>query len=278
MACMEKAYSERKTVRSVVAFLDILGFSEEIKKKCPGECDENLESFYDAFTKTQKGAFSPKCFDDMPMCYKTFSDNIVLGIPLSDPINNIGAILISTAAFQFYLAVGGFFVRGGITEGLYFMDENVVYGPALIEAHELESKLAMYPRVVLGDSFKQLTKEHGMGEPGCILGDYIIKSADGAWFVNYLITCVDPETPHEPNIQQLVCHAETLKEKLREYENKPRVHDKYIWSAHYHNWFCRERGLFDRHPDLRILPDEFGLSFEVPIVTENVPPTDYGSN
>jgi hypothetical protein len=49
---------------------------------------------------------------------------------------------------QISLIQRGISVRGAISSGKLFHNEAIVFGPALVEAVELE-KLAMYPRVIL---------------------------------------------------------------------------------------------------------------------------------
>lgn len=43
----------------------------------------------------------------------------------------------------------GFFFRGGVTIGDLFHDGHIVFGPALNQAYDLESKKAVYPRAIL---------------------------------------------------------------------------------------------------------------------------------
>jgi hypothetical protein len=47
------------------------------------------------------------------------------------------------------LAVSGFWIRGAVTVGLIHHDEHIVFGPALNRAYELESKVAIYPRILI---------------------------------------------------------------------------------------------------------------------------------
>ena len=43
----------------------------------------------------------------------------------------------------------GYLFRGGITVGDIVHDDECVFGPGLVRAYELESKVAQYPRFVL---------------------------------------------------------------------------------------------------------------------------------
>ena len=53
------------------------------------------------------------------------------------------------------LAFLGVFFRGAIARGGLYHDDNMCFGPALIEAYELESKNAIYPRVILDNKLIQ---------------------------------------------------------------------------------------------------------------------------
>jgi hypothetical protein len=95
----------------------------------------------------------------------TFSDHIVVSWPLDalgksdgkpDGLDasavafflssNLARLLSSIAAAALRL---GFLVRGGATIGKLYHSQGVVFGPALVEAFELESQTAIYPRIVL---------------------------------------------------------------------------------------------------------------------------------
>lgn len=45
----------------------------------------------------------------------------------------------------------GIFTRGAITIGLYYSDENIIFSGGLVEAYNLESKVAKYPRIIVSD-------------------------------------------------------------------------------------------------------------------------------
>lgn len=47
------------------------------------------------------------------------------------------------------LACLGIFIRGGVSIGLAHHDEFNAFGPAMVDAYELELKMAKYPRIIL---------------------------------------------------------------------------------------------------------------------------------
>lgn len=58
------------------------------------------------------------------------------------------------------MALQGFFIRGGLSVGTLFVDDNCVYGEALIDAYELESKVAVNPIVILCENTMKLVDHH----------------------------------------------------------------------------------------------------------------------
>ncbi len=87
-------------------------------------------------------------------------------MPLSDDdkVIQVDGILSSVPAIAgsfLTLMISGTIFRGGLEIGLACeIGSKEIYGPALLKAHDLESKIAKYPRVVIGDElvhFLQLT-------------------------------------------------------------------------------------------------------------------------
>ena len=92
------------------------------------------------------------------MQVRAFTDNLVIGLTIPEPIRGYdrewGETCIQTVVFyvafiQAELARHGYLIRGAITVGDLYIDEDMVFGPALIEAYDAESKLAIFPRVIL---------------------------------------------------------------------------------------------------------------------------------
>lgn len=77
----------------------------------------------------------------------TFSDNVVL----SHDIDEAGTLVARLALMQLVAAGAGFWIRGGITAGKIIHKQTCVFGPALNRAYELESKIAIYPRIVVDE-------------------------------------------------------------------------------------------------------------------------------
>ena len=114
----------------------------------------------------------------------TFSDHIVISYRIggeglvTDIVSGAfaaGRLIAELAATAFPL---GLMIRGGATLGQLHHRDGVVLGEALVEAYELESQLANYPRVLLSKSLYSQLKE-GMD------WDFLLTDLDGLPHLNY---------------------------------------------------------------------------------------------
>lgn len=101
-----------------------------------------------------------------PLGSHMFSDFVALFLSLRDDINKFpmgGVYSALTSAASTFLAMlaGSHVVRGGIDIGIGVeVSEGEIYGPALSRAYELESRIALYPRIILGDEIVKYIQIH----------------------------------------------------------------------------------------------------------------------
>jgi hypothetical protein len=76
----------------------------------------------------------------------TFSDNVVVSQRIGFDSE---LFLLLVGMMQVAAAREGFWIRGGVTIGDLVHDKDVVFGPGLNRAYELESTVAVKPRIVL---------------------------------------------------------------------------------------------------------------------------------
>ena len=132
--------------------------------------------------------------------------------------------------------------RGGITFGDVYYDknENIVFGPAIVEAYELESIYSKNPRVLIQDNLaikileyhndtknKLKSKENVCPGISSINGKIINKDfEDGKYYINYFnnIDC-DEEKLKEFILEQL--------EKAKK-NNDIKIMKKYLWLSEYY--------------------------------------------
>lgn len=112
-----------------------------------------------------------------------FSDSIVVSYSLAER-GAVFDMLYDIYLLQIQLIQRGFLVRGAISVGELFHDEHVVFGPALVEAAELE-KLAMYPRVILGQEILQQGSVDMHGDPDRTVASLVKLDLDGMYYIDY---------------------------------------------------------------------------------------------
>jgi hypothetical protein len=177
---------------------------------------------------------------------QAFTDNIVIGCPLSlddDGEAELGALVLSLRWYQLERVNRGFFVRGGIAVGELYVDEDIVFGDALIEAHRIESEVACDPRIVLSETIGPYLLRHAQSYSGPQEFPYnqtLLVDADGQLFVNYLGATFD-EDPDGPDLSAIKAHRESVTSMLDVHKASPAIWAKYAWAANYHNFICDEQ-------------------------------------
>ena len=178
--------SELKTSEYVVAFIDILGASAMIKDK-PDETlnivhkryEQSIEFYEQAFGKLKSA-----------LNVRIFSDNIVLFCDCKKipAIEALKIITMLTSIIQINFLNDDILLRGGITKGDFFADDIMIWGNALVKAYDIESNIAIYPRIVIdpdliADTKLFLTQDEKTAK---FKKEYISQDRDGLCFVNYL--------------------------------------------------------------------------------------------
>ena len=181
----------------VVAFLDILGWKTAIEKsqydaeyiKDLGVSLQILESQCVA-TNKMRGFVEDLGNQTLPGDPRLtqFSDCLVLSA--SPDYSGIGFMVSSIKFICSSFLQRGLLIRGGIVLGDMYHRDNSLFGPALVEAHRLESKEAKVPRIILQ---KELADSLGKGDKylnkdGSLIGYAKTwrKSEDGWSFFDYL--------------------------------------------------------------------------------------------
>jgi hypothetical protein len=126
----------------MVAFCDVLGWRDQIKRA--GTDANKIGTLRRQILLIQRKIGGIK--GDLGLRFSSFSDNIVLSGPPSYLM--LAAFKMILSDYQWCSAVLGFLTRGAVTIGSICHDGQVVFGPALNRAYELESQIAKYPRII----------------------------------------------------------------------------------------------------------------------------------
>lgn len=188
------------------AFIDLLGFAE-------------ASTGGDAFTRAKVLAFllsiSSMCgeFDfqsktlengttiQIRPTISTFSDHIVISYPLKRIATSLGSddsqaalhVLLGFSEMVESIAAAalsiGFLIRGGATIGNLYHSGGIVFGEAMVEAYHLESRTAIYPRVVLSQKVCSLADWLKWGKMN------LRRGSDGLYYFNYYRNLVFRSSP-----------------------------------------------------------------------------------
>lgn len=249
---IKKAYEDTPPTLSpsFVGFADILGFSSRTKESIKSseskgneflnEIRTTLNNAYDRIRTGSKISQPPTQHEQWSL--KVFTDNIVIGYPNQNPAENrLSRLLSIIAEYQLSLAIDGFLIRGGIAHGLHYMDDDIAFGDALIEA-ATKDKSDSPPRILLAESVKNLIFNGlEMKETNPTLKDLLLQdNTDDSIFINYLHLASSPFPGVPPSLTDFENHKKTitkgLNRKPEAEAEEEKIKTKFEWAASYHNF------------------------------------------
>jgi hypothetical protein len=248
---------------SIVAFIDILGFSHMSTSQATMEesqrvLDRIATAIEDSREFVRKPLAGNMTSADSRWATKFFSDNLAFGYPFDDATGHAATawfIIRSAQRYQLKMNINGFFVRGALTQGPVCLTDEIIFGSALIECYQLESKASIVPRIVLAEPLQQLVMD-SWRESGSSLepefDEAICRDVDGWWFVNYLQATVDSGRVQWELVEQ---HKASVLESLS-HTTRHDVLPKFGWACRYHNVFCHwhrnDAGYLDKYRISRV--------------------------
>lgn len=208
----------------LISYLDVLGMKDLLNEsgEDANKVAEVLGHFRDFSTP----------MDDQKKLWKSafvnFSDLGLRILPILTDANlkyQLGCFfheVMDLGYIQVNLVNRGILVRGGLTLGYLCHKKGLVFGPGLVEAHHLESKLAQFPRIIVSDTAIEALKEapvlRGEGnsfqEEMSYLKKFLRKDEDGLWFLDYL-AIIRSERDTDQQYAQFLERHKALIEKQR---------------------------------------------------------------
>lgn len=163
---------------------------------------------------------------------RIFSDNILIceEIDEKNPEIAIYEVLSVIEKIEFeQFKIGALFLRGSfVVDNLHF-GENFVYGQALLKAYELESKTAIYPRVIVDDSvFKNIKIEN----------TFISLDDDNVYFYDYLQAYITKN--RDSSFDKLSMLSGNILVNLQSKNITESVSKKMAWLINYFNNTCEK--------------------------------------
>jgi hypothetical protein len=236
--------------KTLLTYLDIMGFKKLIDDSRRDA--SNVDLIIDILKKTQKRAAityprfvsSRATVDAMKL--RNFSDLILRVTPIGvSPISlkraiEMECLILTSIQCELFLE-SGILLRGAMyVDDLYFEDD-IVFGPALVNAYQLEDKVAVFPRIIIDPKSCLLHAEEPLLPT---IGEFIQRGDDGVYFIDYLHSFyknmfVLSEFKGTES-QSLAIHKRQVETKLKELAGTDdRLKQKGVWLALYHNSVLR---------------------------------------
>lgn len=239
----------------LVTFFDILGFRNLLQTKSSAEISE----FLSIFRQVSEG-------DDIVPA--TRSDERRLHSEVKAEIMSDAIVRVRTIETQYYVGAlywelldllhiqidclnADILVRGAMTIGHMHVGTNLdgpIFGPALVQAYEMEGKEVIYPRIVVHEDViarhrrdeRLRREEHSLKEEEDYLSDILIEDEAGLHSIDYLrgiLIAFEPD--YEDWLAFLGEHKQLIETRLSEAANAS-VRRKISWMKIYHNRVVRE--------------------------------------
>jgi len=246
----------------IVSFIDILGFKEFLQ-------NSSAQAVYDVMDKLKRSTkpvdtLEPRSSDEFRLYSIVYAHSISDAVVRVRPYQTqqrdgaFRAEIYDLMLSQVDLVSQGIFIRAGLSVGKAYVGlggEGPVFGPAMAKAYDIESNVAIFPRVVVDDHAllefrkdEQLRSEYASYEEEKEwLDKVLIKGEDGSRYVDYVRGCRSEMEMVSGYLDFLNTHAENIFRYSSNAKDE-RVKRKYEWLKIYHNTCVKE--LFEEVDDL----------------------------
>lgn len=222
--------------RSIVSYLDILGFRELVRSKSAGDISRILRILAQSVRPDPNSKFTK-------IEFTKFSDTVIRSIPAQKRYpENLIFELRSLIYAQMALIPLGVPIRGTVTIGDIVQSWGIVYGPAVVRAYDLERQAAGPPRIIIDaailDQFRHVLEEEEFRSEF----EFLIKEDGSVFYLDYLRACErELNVPEQEYPIFLTLHRDFVRSGLKAHADNPSVLSKYVWLKEYHERSLRER-------------------------------------
>lgn len=233
--------------KHLIVYIDILGFSNSVqdneKKYELLNLVHSWKSHEKQYNKCDIKIKKTPIGEEITIPYvsSAFSDHIVISYPLEIlAASNVDL----TIAFEFLCRAAssiiitalqaGLLTRGAITMGELHHEEGTILGKGLLEAHYLESEIAIYPRILISEKILSIfppNRTHA----------HISKDLDGMYYLDNLNTAImshfQPGNDYASNIENCIADIKKIiKDNIQRFSNdesKIKALAKWKWFERY---------------------------------------------
>jgi hypothetical protein len=257
----------------IVLFLDILGFKKIIEKTVSNsdkvEVEVVKETFFLIQTIKEMVEDAHGNSKKSSRMISQFSDSIIVSFNVTD-LKEIPRLFYDLLRLISKLVARGMLCRGAISYGLLYHKDNLIFGPALVDAYETESQGSIYPRVILDKTVLDVMRMNYSLEAThkyrliifeANVQSYLKVDTDDKFYLDYFSGLAmffenDQLLDVYKNLRQMIIKG--LKNK------SPNINIKFGWMRNKFNKIPvffedldRDEDLFFKRPDVKNLYDNF---------------------
>lgn len=171
--------------KRVIIYIDLLGFKDFIEYTVRTSLNhgEKIQSAY-GFFSFLKDLLKIESSPTPKKQVTHFSDLIVISFP-ADDFEAFYGELFDLLIICSNCITHGFLVRGSVVYGQLVHTEDIIFGPGLVEAYEIEKSRAIYPRILI-----EKTIIHDLIESNksvLDIFDIISVDEDGEYYLDYFV-------------------------------------------------------------------------------------------
>jgi hypothetical protein len=240
-----------KYEQRVVAFIDILGFKSLLNETVDGKGNDQEEkidtviSAYEAIRDIWNLDEKSELYDTKSIDTKKvsiFSDCIVVSFKVEQK-SEVFFTLLEIKWLIMRLLSRGILCRGGVSLGKFIHTDNYLFGPALVEAYTLESKAAMYPRVILDTNVIDAGAEnrksgHSSSDEIGYVYSLLEQDSDGMYYIDYFSKAQEELDDPEYGFAEYVANLGSIIRKglmASSHHTKVDLRVKYSWMRERYN-------------------------------------------
>jgi hypothetical protein len=215
-----------------LAFVDIIGWTTLVKQS--SRSDPSLVSkLAEATTLIAACGARAEALrtkgrgGDAPVTCAWFSDSVILSAPVHPDAQ--ATMLLMVAAMCVELLDMGFYTRGALVRGLICQTPTVTFGPALVEAYELEQDVAKSPRILVTPEAREISDSYmRLDSDGLEYLDYYrmfetIEPSEHDAHLRRALKLVNENEAKNVNCLRFVSKDRWLKNYLEEVLRRPRL-------------------------------------------------------
>ena len=229
-------------IEKYVLFIDILGFSDMVMKST-----KDSDKFSDLYKTLQhvKGYAEIIRASEVTNAgnieISIFSDCVA--ISTIDTTKGLGFMVAMASMIYSDFFHHGVMARGGLSKGKIYHSQGVIFGEGLVNAYTIESKSAIYPRIVIDDKvLSDLDKNHNSLDPR---GTLRFEDFDGLQCLNLLNPSLIKSNPIRTELITNGSYMEKGRNAVRNSLNSKNlsIRSKALWMKKYYNLHAQSMGL-----------------------------------